>query len=201
MDDTVVADPRARADDGVGIHDGPRADRRAGAHRDERPDRDVRPYRGIARDRRQAIHALRGRRGLARRAPRRARTPSTDRRSGARRTARRRGPSRGAEDDRRGLRRGHLAEIPRVRDERQVARLRLLEAGDADDLDVAIAFETAPEAIGNLAKPQGLIFCGGRGPAALQHGPAGLLPGAHDQPGGRRDRLAEALLENRTHLW
>jgi hypothetical protein len=57
------------------------------------------------------------------------------------------GPRRGAvrvpDDDRRRARRRELRQVSGIRDERQVPRLRLYDAGDANDLEVAVAVEAA----------------------------------------------------------
>ena len=52
-------------------------------------------------------------------------------------------------NDRRRARRGEMLVIFRVGDEREIAGLRLLDAGDAADLDVAVAFEAAVQPFSN----------------------------------------------------
>src|SRR5262245_1434683 len=59
-----------------------------------------------------------------------------------------------AEDHRRRARGGELRQIAGIRDERQIARLRVLDAGHAYDLHVAVAVETAVEPRGNLVELQ-----------------------------------------------
>ncbi len=142
----------------MGVHDGTGADGGAGPDGDKRTDRHVGANGGVARDGAEAIHPGRGRRGLDEQrhgAGERGigivgAENSAGRRPGA---ARHR-----AEDHRRRLRRRQLRQIAGVRDERQIARLRLLEAGDADDLDVAIPLKAARQPFGDLAKLQRLIF-------------------------------------------
>ena len=49
--------------------------------------------------------------------------------------------------------------IPRIRDERQVARLRLLDARDTDDVDVARrAFETTAQRFSQITQLHSLNF-------------------------------------------
>ena len=131
----------AGADHGVGINDRARADRRAGSDRHKRSDRHVGPERRVGGDAAQPIDALGGRRGLH------------EQRDGVREgevgiVGAQHGAGRGNGADgvaRRGRgkndrRRARLAEqrlIARVGDEGEVARARLLDAGDAGNLDVS----------------------------------------------------------------
>ena len=56
------------------------------------------------------------------------------------------GPRRAlADDHRRRLRLAQLRRVLRIGEEREIAGARLLDAGDARDVDVAVAFEPALE--------------------------------------------------------
>src|SRR6516162_8543455 len=59
-----------------------------------------------------------------------------------------------------------MRRVARVVDKRDVARLRLFDAGDAGDLDVPVAFQPAFEPAGQIAELHQRVrctFCGGRG--------------------------------------
>ena len=45
--------------------------------------------------------------------------------------------------------------VLRVGEEREVAGARVLDAGDAVDVDLAVAFEPAPETLGDVLELQG----------------------------------------------
>ena len=150
VNDAALADPRARTDHDVGVDDCACADRGAGADRDEWPDRHVRAYRRVARHGAQAIDALRRRRviGEQRDGPRerRIRIVGVQHRAAWRRVA---GPG-ATEDHGRRKRRRELREVSRIRDEREIALLRLLDARHADDLHVAVTLETAGQPFRNF---------------------------------------------------
>ena len=133
---------RARTDDDVWIDDGARADGRAGADGHERSDGHVRAEGCVRSHRACGIDALRRHRRVRQQIHR-----VRERQIGLFRQQKRGGgPHRtngGGCNDGRGARRRELPHIFFVGDEGQVPRLRLFDAGDAPDLDVTVAFQTA----------------------------------------------------------
>ena len=61
----------------------------------------------------------------------------------------------GAENHGRGARRRELGHVARVGDKREIAGLRLLDAGDTDDVELAVTFETALQPFRDVAQFQG----------------------------------------------
>ena len=111
--------------------------------RHERADRHVGADRRVAGDGAQRMDAARGRRDRREEARARRRTPAYG--FSARSTAHGAGGIgfRETEDDGRRPGRRELREIAWVPDEREIAGLRLPDGGDAHDLHVAVALETA----------------------------------------------------------
>ena len=119
-----------------GIDDRARADRRAGADRDERADRHVGADRRVVGDGAQRIDA----RAPARDAVANSETARANAEYGSSvwstaHGARRIAGLRAAENHRRRARRRELRQVARVGDEGEIAGLRLLDAGDAHDVD------------------------------------------------------------------
>ena len=135
---------RVPADCDVRMHDRARADARAVADRRERTDRHV----GAERD--AFADAARGDARLA--AGRHGSANSSTARANARYGCRARSIAHGAasarlaEDDGRRPRRAQLGGVLRIGEEGEIARARVLDAGDAADLDVAVPFEPALDA-------------------------------------------------------
>ncbi len=150
--DRVVADLRFGADNDVRVEDDAIADHGLRADDHERADRDVTADARVRRDDSGRVHASgwpliapEQREGLGKRAVRMR---------GAQHRARcRRGIF--GQDDRRGARRPSGLGVARVGQERQVARTGLLQAGDAHDVDLAIAFEAGVQPVGQVAKLHG----------------------------------------------
>ena len=147
VDDAVVPDHGLVTNGDVRMEDRARADSRAGADADERTDGRIRGHvrrLGDARQpmnagrrrrpRREQLHGARERQVRVRRAKHRAR-----RRLGAL-----------AENHRRRARRAQVRGVFGVDEEGQLARPRLLDAGETVDLDLAVTLEPAPELRGNL---------------------------------------------------
>jgi len=154
MDHTIVADLRTGTDDDVRVNDRARSDGRAGADRYKRPDRGVDANRGIRRNRRKSIHAFGGH------------VWSSEQRDGTRerrvwlvasqKCAGLQWSSRllNANDHGGRLRRLELGEISMIREEAQVAPLRVLDGRDTHDVDVAVAFQTTAKMFGDVSELQ-----------------------------------------------
>ncbi len=146
VDDAVGADPRAGADGDVGKDDRTVANDRSFTNRHERADGDAIADARVARDRRHRVDArlrLPSRREDADGAGERQ---VRIRRAQHRATRRLRGAGRiVAQQHGGGARRRQRRQVLGIGDEGEIARARILDAGDAHDLDLAVAFEAAGE--------------------------------------------------------
>ena len=161
----VVADRRAGTDDDVRIHDRSRADRRARADGDKGSYRHIGSDDGVTGDRAQAIDPLRRRRRASedreRARERGVRIVGAEHRT----SVGRRSVSSENHGGRVGAR--EIGRVLRVGEEGQIAGLRLLERRDAQNLHVAIAFETAMETLGQFFQSHFLIARGPPPPLAV----------------------------------
>ncbi len=160
MDDAVGAERRAGRDRDVTVDHRAGADGRAGANGRERPDGHIGSDHRARIDDRQRADPWR-------RAPgRREQRDRFGKRqiglAGAQHGTRRVVDA-VVGDDRRGARRRQLRRVFGVGEERDFARLRVFDPGDARHLDIAVAFETAPEALGKFGQRHG-------GPSIRQSG-------------------------------
>ena len=158
--DAVVADARARTDDDVGIDDGARADRRAGG-----PIVTNGPIDTSGPSVASGATALSGSTPFAGGVACTSRpTACANARYGfsLRRTAHAAGAAPGpavarrcrCENDGGRARLAEQRDVARIRDEGEVAGARVLDAGDAADLDVAVPLEAAVQLFGDVAQLQ-----------------------------------------------
>ena len=154
VQDAVVANLRAGADDDIRVHDRARANRRAGTNRDERPDRYVGAEPRVFRDGAEPIDSGRRRRG-------RLEQPEGQGEREIRVIAAQDGERCGgvehggrSEDHRRCLCVREQRLILRVGHKREITARGLLDAGHADDLEVAVTLEPTPQTFSQIAELQ-----------------------------------------------
>jgi hypothetical protein len=151
MDEAVVAHLSMAADHHVGMHDGAGADPGAGGDDGERPDRHTFSKRDALFDVSEPVHAgcgaprIREQFDSARK--REIRLIGTQHRAGCRLGL-------VTKDHRRGACRAKLPDIAWVAEESEVASLCVLDAGDATNVGLSIAFDATAKTFSNVFEEQ-----------------------------------------------